>query len=225
MITARTSGGRTLTQDFDYRNNTSAWLLGLTTRTSSTGCTRDGVCATRESTMDYDDKGNPTIVTVEPNNSALKLTTTTEFGDVGNVASITSADDSGASRAEAFEYDNADQLYPTATINAAGHRTLIETHSGLGVPLRVTDPNGFATTFRYDRFGRPREANHSDGSFERISHSHNFGPFLGFPYRQFTTMKDASGGETTEVIDQIWSSPRAPGQDFRRPYRQHVHRL
>jgi len=74
VVTSATTGGRKLTQDHDYRNNTGAWLIGLPTRTLSTGCTSAGVCTTRESTFDYDDKGNPTVTVAEPNRPTLKLT-------------------------------------------------------------------------------------------------------------------------------------------------------
>ena len=179
-----------------HRNDTAAWLIGLPTRTLSTGCTSAGVCTTRESTFDYDDKGNPTVTVVEPNRPRLKLTTTTGYGPFGVVTSVTRTDNAGQSRTDTREYNNADQLYPTDMINAAGHRTVIDTHSGLGVPLSTTDPNGVPTTFRYDRFGRLRETNRSDGSFEHITHS-NLGD------RQLTTTTVAGGGETAELVDQL----------------------
>jgi RHS repeat-associated protein len=198
VVTSTTTSGRKLTQDFDHRNDTTAWLIGLRTSTVSTGCTTAGVCRTRESTFDYDDKGNPTITVVEPNRPALKLTTTTGYGPFGVVTSVTRTDNAGHSRTETREYNNADQLHPTDMVNAAGHRTLIDTHSGLGVPLCTTDPNGVKTTFRYDRFGRLRETNRSDGSYEHISHSN-----LVFGGRQLTTTTVAGGGLTAKLVDQL----------------------
>jgi YD repeat-containing protein len=196
VVTSDTTNGRTLTQNSDYNNDTAAWLIGLPNHTLSTGCTSAGVCLTRESRFFYDDKGNPTVTVVEPNRPRLKLTTTTGYGPFGVVTSVTRTDNAGHSRTDLREYNNADQLYPTATINAAGHRTVIDTHSGLGVPLSTTDPNGVPTTFRYDRFGRLRETNRADGSFEHITHS-----TLGS--RQLTTTTVAGGGETAELVDQL----------------------
>ena len=181
VVTSVTTNGRTLTQDFDYNNDTAAWLIGLPNHTLSTGCNSGGVCMTRESRFYYDDKGNPTVTVLEPSRPALKLTTTTGYGPFGVVTSVTRTDNAGHSRIDRLEYNNADQLYPTATVNAAGHRTVIDTHSGLGVPLSITDPNGVPTTFRYDRFGRLRETSRSDGSFEHITHR-NIGD------RQLTTI-------------------------------------
>ena len=196
VIKSTTKNGRSVTQNFDYRNDTAAWLIGLPIRTLSTGCTSAAVCTTRESAFDYDDQGNPTIMVVEPNNPALKLTTTTGYGEFGVVTSVTRTGSAGQSRKETREYDNADRLYPTATINAAGHRTLVDTHSGLGVPISITDPNGVKTTFRYDLFARLRETNRADGSFERVSHGNVAG-------RQVSTTTLAGGAETTEVLDQL----------------------
>jgi len=196
VIASSTTNGRALIQDLDYRNDTDTWLIGRRTRELSTGCTSAGLCSTRESTFDYDDKGNPEITVVEPNNPAVRLTTTTTYGEFGVVTSVTRTDTAGQSRKETREYSNADQLYPTATINSAGHRTLIDTHSGLGVPISTTDTNGVTTTFRHDRFGRLRETYRSDGSFERISHSTLGG-------QQLTSTTVAGGGKTSEVLDQL----------------------
>lgn len=207
VVRSVTTDGRTLTQDFDYNNDPGAWLIGLPNHAVSTGCTSAGVCTTRESRFYYDDTGNPTITVVEPSKPALRLTATTGYGPFGVVTSVTRADDAGQSRAEIFEYNNADQLYPTATINAAGHRTEIEIHSGLGVPIRILDPNGVPATFRYDRFGRLREVNRADGSFERITHS-----YLGGP--QLITIMVSGGGESAELVDLLGRTRELRGKTF-----------
>jgi hypothetical protein len=102
----------------------------------------------------------------------------------------------GPARTASFEYD-ADRLHPTATINAEGHRTTVQTHSGLGVPLSTSGPNpGVKATMKYDRFGRLRETNRSDGSFERIRHQ------VAVP-RQ-TVVTDVSGGGRTAVVNTTY---------------------
>jgi RHS repeat-associated protein len=196
VVTSTTTGGRRLTEDTDYRNDTNAWLIGLPTRSMTTGCSSAGACVTRESTFDYDGSGNPTVAVVEPNQPALKSTTTTAYGEFGTVTSVTRADGAGNQRRDTFEFGHADKLFPTATINAAGHRTSIETHSGLGVPLRTTDPNGVPTTMRYDMFGRPREVHRADGSFERLSH-------LNFLGAQVTTVDVSGGGQSQVIVDRL----------------------
>jgi RHS repeat-associated protein len=195
-VKTATTNGRTLTEDVDYANDPVTWLIGLPNRRASTGCTNAGECITRESTFDHDEKGNLEVTTVEPNQPELRLTSTTVYGQFGVVTSVTKTDNTGQSRTDTREYENSDQLYPTATVNAAGHRTEIETHSGLSVPISTRDPNGVLTTFRYDRFGRLRETNRANGSFEHITHS-----YLGGP--QLTTTTNADGSEAAELVDVL----------------------
>jgi RHS repeat-associated protein len=135
---------------------------------------------------------------VEPNQPAFKLTTVTEFGTYGIVKSVTKTDNAGVSRKDVFEFGDADKVYPTAAVNAAGHKTTIVTDAGLGVPTRITDPNGFVTTMRYDHFGRPRGTFRADGSFERIDHSVDNG--TGW---QTATTTVAGGGKSEVVTDRL----------------------
>jgi RHS repeat-associated protein len=195
LVVSTTSGGRRVTEDATYRNDETAWLIGLPTREVATSCTPASVCVTRETTSDYDGNGNPIQKVVEPNQPALRLSTVTGYGEFGVVESVTQADDAGPARTTTFRYDNADKLYPTSTVNALGHETVVETHSGLGVPLRTVDPNGVPTTMRYDRFGRLREVNRADGSFERIDH-------VFFTW-QFAITTVSGGGSSMVVADQL----------------------
>ncbi|MFE7035187.1 FG-GAP-like repeat-containing protein, partial [Streptomyces sp. NPDC057621] len=194
LVVSATEGGRRLTEDVDYSTDTAA-RLGRPTRTLVSGCTATNVCHTRESTFDYDDRGNPARIVVEPNNPNLKLTISTAYGPFGVVTSVTRVDSAGHIRADTYEY-NADQLHPTAIVNAMGHRTVVETHSGLGVPLRTTDPNGVPTTMRYDWFGRLRETNYADGNFQRVNH-------VSLRGGEAITMAEAGGGNTTVVFDRL----------------------
>jgi RHS repeat-associated protein len=203
LTRSATTGGRTLTRKIEYRNDPAAWLLGLPTRTIDTACTSNGECAIRETTFDYDPNGNKTATVVQPSDQALKLAMTTEYGQFGITKSVTKTDAAGHSRIEKLEYD-ADGLHPTAKINAIGQRSLTETHSGLGVPISTTDPNEIKTTFRHDRFGRLRETNHSNGSFERVTHSLNRRPiawYLAETWQATTTATPR--GTTEELADQM----------------------
>jgi RHS repeat-associated protein len=195
LVVSAVDGGRRLTVDTDFSNDTAAWLIGRPNRTLVTGCTASNVCATRETTFDDDDRGNPAVSVVEPSRPELKLTTTTTYGPFGVVASISRTDAAGHIRADTYEYD-ADQLYPTAIVNAMGHRTTVETHSGLGVPLTVTDPNGVPTTMRYDWFGRPRETNYADGHFQHVG-------YLNFLGVDAVFINESGGGGTTIVFDRL----------------------
>jgi RHS repeat-associated protein len=193
-----TAGGRTLSVDLEHRNDTGTWLIGLPTRKVTTGCTADARCAIRETTYDYDASGNHsnhTLTMIQPNTASLKLTTTRGYDQFGNVTSVSRSANTGPARVDTMEYAGADKVYPSATVNALGHRTEVQVHPGLGVPLSTTDPNGVKTTRKYDWFGRLRETNRSDGSFERIGHAY-------FVW-QFTTTTSSGGGSTTSVADQL----------------------
>jgi RHS repeat-associated protein len=198
LVTVTTAGGRTTTTDHTYRNDTDRWLIGLVTATTVTARTAGGQSMVRESTADYDPQtGNPTVSVTEPNKPPLKLTTTTGYdgGQFGVVTSITRTPATGTSRVEQVRYD-ADWLAPVATINAAGHRTDLVTHSGLGVVLKSTDPNGFVTATSYDGFGREREVKRSDNSFERTTH----GVVGGW---QQAIVDTTGGGQTVSLVDQL----------------------
>ena len=195
LVVSTTTGGRKLTEDATFEPDTTNWLVGLRTKLVSTGCDVANHCVARTSRFAYYANGNPRTTVVEPNQPALRLTTTTGYDTFGNVTSVTRSDTVEPARTHTFEYGNPDKLHATASVNAAGHRTLIETHSGLGVKLKVTDPNGLAVTMRYDKFGRLRETNRADGSFERITHG-SFAP-------QSTTIDVSGGGHSLTTVDPL----------------------
>ena len=198
LVVTTTTDGRKTTVDPTVSNDTTNWLIGLTTRTVTTGCDVNNVCVARTTTQAFDGAGNPTVNVVQPGTPAVKLTTTVAYDTLGNVTSVTRTDNAGVSRSDSFEYNdpNGDKLYPTATVDALAHRTVIETDPGLGVRTKVTDPNGVVTTMRYDKFGRLRETNHADGSFEHTANVNFFG-------YQIATTSDAGGGQTQVVVDPL----------------------
>ena len=90
-------------------------------------------------------------------------------------------------------------MYPATTTNALGHTTSTTVHAGLGVVLGTQDANGIIpATMKYDRFGRMREVNHADGSFER---HFNLGLLV-----QATVVPDGAGGTIaarTTILDRL----------------------
>ena len=190
-----TDGGRKTTTEVGYRNNDNSWLIGLPTLREVTGCAPEHDCVTRKTTYDYDDAGNPTVTVLEPGDPEMELTTTTLYGDFGTVDSVTRTDDAGSSRDVSFTYDD-DKLHLTSTTDALGYETKTVAHSGLGVALETTDPNGVRTTMRYDGFGRQVETNEADGGFEHANHV----AFLGF---QVVSTNTAGGGNTSVLMNAI----------------------
>ena len=202
-----TTGGRRVSKDVVYRNDTADWLIGLPTKNMTTACTTatSGNCTTRTSAFEYDAKGNPTRTVVEPDKAEFTLATATSYGQNGAITSISRSDTAGRARTQRFTYD-ADRLHPTATTNAAGHQTTFRTHSGLGVTLDVTDPNGVVATSRYDGFGRIREVSRADGSFTKTDH--------GSFYLQSITVTDSSGGRSSTVVDQLGRNMSTSARTF-----------
>ena len=159
-----------------------------------TGCLPlNGGCTERESTFDHDDKGNLTETVRQPGGQDLLLRTRTTYGAAGTIRQVTTSEGSGGTRTQRFGY-NSDLLYPVTITDALGKTSNIGTHSGLGVTLEATDPNGVKTTMRYDRFGRLRETNHADGDFEHVAHF----TFLG---TQLVTTTHADGGSGRTQTD------------------------
>lgn len=196
LVDSSVAGGRRTAERMEYRNDESTWLIGRLVRRQTTGCLADGTtCLTRESTMDYDEQGNLARTTVEPTDPALLRRTTIARTEHGNVRSIRVSDAAGAARIERLRYD-ADDLHVVATTNAAGHTTGTRNHSGLGVPLESTDPNGVVTAMRYDWFGRLRETNYANGDFEHIQHQFFFGAHALFT-------RTGSGGLTITLLDAL----------------------
>jgi YD repeat-containing protein len=112
-----------------------------------------------------------TIQVIEPNIPALKVATTLGFDTCGNVNSIqvvgSKPDGTSMSqRTTAFDYDDNTtrcQL-PEKVTDALGNSTKFNYDYSFGVPTRLTDPNGLATNWGYDDFGRRTSETRPDGT-------------------------------------------------------------
>ncbi len=96
--------------------------------------------------------------TLEPNNAALKVTTTFGFDGCGNVSSvrIVGSASTGAAlppRTTSFGYGTRCQLLESATSPVGATTTYANNHD-FGVPREATDPNGLTTRWLHDDFGR-----------------------------------------------------------------------
>jgi RHS repeat-associated protein len=179
-----------------------SWLIGQLDVQRTTDCTNlerpDEECVVRTTKYDYDDAtGNLTDVIVEPEDHELLLRTHVVYGGYGNISSVTQSNAAGEERTTSLNYDDRG-LYPTETSNALGHTKKVAIEGALGVALETRDENDVPTTMKYDRFGRLREVNRADGSFERFN---TFGPLL-----HFTVVPNGDGGTVTRefvLADQL----------------------
>jgi len=71
-------------------------------------------------------------------------------------------------RHEMYEFDNT-QRFTTKVTNAADHITTFTYDGKTGNKLKETDPNGLATTYKYDTFGNLTQINYPGGTKTNIS--------------------------------------------------------
>jgi RHS repeat-associated protein len=166
--------GETVVRETQYenRNTTSQWLLGLPTHVTETSTPVNGDApVTRTTAYTYDTAGQLATETIEPDgDNSLFLETTFERDAFGNVTAMTANDSQGSARRTEFTYDS-DGVYRIRERNALGHVSQTVYHAGYGTPVFTTDPNGAVEAFRFDRFGRPKAGEHADGSFESLAYA------------------------------------------------------
>ena len=121
--------------------------------------------------------------TVEPGNAQLCVTTTYDYNDYGNKVSAVTANCSGATGIAAFTQRGSSSVYASQTVAVAGvnatvpagafattstnARTQSETKTydpRFGAVQALTGPNGLATTWQFDDFGRTIRETRADGT-------------------------------------------------------------
>jgi RHS repeat-associated protein len=150
-------------------NDTTNWCLGIPTQTTVQNTLPGGSNLTRttSSTVDYVNC-RVTQDAVEPSSTTLNVTTTYGFDTCGNVNSTAvvgkNPDTSTmATRTTSANFGSRCQ-FPESVTNAQNETTQTAYRYDLGVPSSVTDPNGIATTWQYDNYGRRTHEFHADGT-------------------------------------------------------------
>ncbi|WP_338675277.1 D-alanyl-D-alanine carboxypeptidase family protein [Streptomyces sp. SCSIO 30461] len=154
----------------DYETRVGDWLLGLPTKTATTRIEADDTPdkphrTTRTVEHDYDDAGRPTTTWVERGNPdpGVRRTTTTTYGDQGEVRHVKDESPGAPARSTHHEYAPLlgpdEKIYPSqvwSSHDKAEYRpsTWTITHPGFGVPLAEMDANGVETSTHYDDLGR-----------------------------------------------------------------------
>ncbi len=174
------------TKTASYWNETGPdWCLGLPTATSVTR-TAPGQ-SERSQRVEYEvDSSFCRVVREvrEPQIPQLRVSSSFEYDNCGNPSAITvqGAQSDGtplAPRISRLEYGARCQL-PVLARNALGEPTQLEYDYGTGQPTRLIDPNGLATTWQYDAFGRPILERRPDGTSTALGYqSCSSGPCWG----------------------------------------------
>ena len=133
---------------------------------------------TRTSAFEYDAAtGLLTKEIIEPDNADLCLVTTYTYDAYGNKTAATTRNCNGSSgeaaaptgdavfspRTSSTAYDARGQ-FPVTSTNALGHSETKTFDARFGAVLSLTGPNGLATTWTYDGFGRKTQENRADGT-------------------------------------------------------------
>jgi Salmonella virulence plasmid 65kDa B protein/FG-GAP-like repeat/Insecticide toxin TcdB middle/N-terminal region len=150
--------GITYRTDGNFLND---WLISLPqTKTVTDTVVQGGQTQqqTRVTTYDHYPYGLLKQTIREPNDPYYRLQTDIIRDQYGNAQTLTdSSVDSTAgparARGKSFVYDN-DQIYPVTVTNALGQVSYLDFDRRFGKPTLFADPNGIATQWAYDVFGR-----------------------------------------------------------------------
>jgi len=154
------------------------WCVGLPTDSTVTYSASSGEPAvTRRVSYDVDSL-NCRIFreTVEPSQIPYRVTRTLGFGDsFGNVTSVTvvgrKPDGTDMeSRTTTLDWGPSGR-FPERVTNPLHQVTTTEFDVGLGVPKKITDPNGVAVTWQYDDFGRKTLETRADGTSTALAYN------------------------------------------------------
>gem|GEM_PF-6519486 len=156
----RTDNGSTVetTTAFEHEVNASflsRWLVSSPRDRWISAAEGSAAARSRHTSYGHLDSGLLRTIAIEPHGDASvrqNVQLTYERG------AITRVERTGANAAIRFvdaAYD-ADGVFPTVLTNPLGHRTRLRFEAGRGALLQQTDPNGAATWYGYDGFGRLR---------------------------------------------------------------------
>jgi len=155
------------------------WSVALVSATSLESRSADGETATRWARYQYDSRGllaslslqapiailGPTQPPPDPEWGAPLYITCdrNQYGLVSRVTESESPWPTSGDRYLQYDYDDVDGTFAVSVSNALAHQTWTVRHPGLGVPVVLQDPGGQASFLQYDRFGRIRARQESDG--------------------------------------------------------------
>jgi RHS repeat-associated protein len=147
-----------------FTNDTVNWFLGRLSSSTVTSAAPGKTSITRTSSFSYSSTtGLLTQEVVEPNNSALKLTTTYGYDAFGNKTSVSVADSGGTTRTTTTSYTT-NGRFPASSTNAANQTETYAYHATWGGITSLTGPNNLTTTWTYDNFGNKTQENRADST-------------------------------------------------------------
>lgn len=187
---------------------------------------------TRTSSFAYDASGRLVKEVIEPDSSDLCLVTEYSYDAYGNRITATTRNCNGSSGEAAAPTGGSISLFtarttytyfdisagcttppsyvagrlPVRRVNALGHAECLEHDAKFGAPAKLTGPNGLATLWTYDTFGRRSRETRADGSYTDSVYAvasgftHPGGAVLGYQVTQTTKNSGGTISAPTQVI-------------------------
>lgn len=147
-----------------YEIGFDGWLLGRLTNSSVESRAPNVPTQVRTSRFTYQaGSGLLESETIEPDNAALKLTTTYGYDSYGNKTSSRLSAPGEADRVASTQYDGQGR-FPVSSTNALAHSESYSYDSLWGAVAAETGPNQLTTTWTFDQFGRVVLEHRPDGT-------------------------------------------------------------
>jgi len=186
-----------------YNNDTVNWNLSQLIISQVIAEAPAQTSQTRTSSFTYDTLGRVESEVIEPNNAALKLTTTYGYDSFGNRTSKTVSGADILTRTESQVYDTRGQ-FPVNKTNALGHTESYVHDARFGTVASQTGPNGLTTTWSYDGFGRKIGETRADGTTTTINYKCSEGAPPCATLTGYATQLLASGAGESWVFFDIF---------------------
>ncbi|MDI3282659.1 RHS repeat-associated core domain-containing protein [Polyangium sp. 15x6] len=136
-----------------FENDTATWQIGLL-ETQEHCSTAGGRTLCRAAARTYDGSGRLSGMTVSsPGDPDSRVDVSFGRDVFGNITKTVARDAFEGRRATCTAYEP-EGIFPYVSGNAKGHLSFAKFHPGFGAPLTVIDPNGRATQWALDGFGR-----------------------------------------------------------------------
>ena len=228
-ITVTDTAGYTKTSVNNYDNDAVNWKLGRLTCAAVTNTMPSGATQTRTSGFSYNATGFLETETVEPGTTCLgalgaastdanlRVTTTYSYDSYGNKQSATasggiSATNSYVAPRTTYSYfeaqgNNPAGHFPTRVVNALGQTETHEFDTRFGAMTKLTGPNGVATSWAYDAFGRKASETRADGTSSTWSYAYYSSTWIIPVYRIITATTGAPSTDT--YFDKLNRSVRS----------------
>jgi len=155
-----------------YKNDASAWLIGLPTDTTITKTDSDTGSITRKNSYDYDERGLLKTQIIEPNTN-LQVTVThyranNPFGLINKSVQAWVAPNGVQQLRTITDLDfDPKGRFAITSRNALGHQESRTYYPSTGALNTLKNPNGLISTFTANGFGRVTLEEHPDGNQTR----------------------------------------------------------